>query len=195
MPVGRVAITEPASSASCRHSVVQRRRARRNRVDRIRDSRQNVVTDLDRRSCVARRAQRLGNHRGERLADRAHLVDRERPLRRVERRPRRVRPEGFLLVVDDIGRHRKLANASQIRRPIVRAGQHREHARHRARCCRVDAADHGMRVRRAHERGVRLARQTDIVGIAARAGHEPRVLKARQRASDIGMVRPPFRHF
>ena len=54
-------------------------------------------------------------------------------------------------------------------REPVAAGQHGDHARHRERRRLVDRADHGMRMRRAHHRGIGLARQAEIVGVAALA--------------------------
>src|SRR5258708_24261665 len=41
-----------------------------------------------------------------------------------------------------------------------------------------------MRVRRAHERGVSLARNADVIGVAARAGEQPQVLDAANRLAD-----------
>ena len=47
-----------------------------------------------------------------------------------------------------------------------------------------------MRMRRANEDRMRLAGQVHVVGVAAGAGDEPRVLEARQRAADIGTAFP-----
>src|SRR5258708_31701149 len=41
-----------------------------------------------------------------------------------------------------------------------------------------------MRVRRAHEGGVSLARNADVIGVAARAGEQPQVLDAANRLAD-----------
>jgi hypothetical protein len=43
-----------------------------------------------------------------------------------------------------------------------------------------------MRMRRAHEHRMRLARQVHIVGVAAGTGDEARIFQPRQRAADIG---------
>ena len=50
----------------------------------------------------------------------------------------------------------------------------------------VDALDVGMRVRRAHEHGVGLARAIDVVGVLALAGDEALVFLAPYWRSDAG---------
>jgi hypothetical protein len=50
------------------------------------------------------------------------------------------------------------------------AGQHGQHAGLGQRRRRVDSLDRGVRVRRAHEIGVGLSRDIDVVGVAALAG-------------------------
>ena len=61
-----------------------RRRTRRERLEHVGDRGQRLVLDLDRFGAVARRREALGHHHGDRLADIAHAIDRERQLRLVE---------------------------------------------------------------------------------------------------------------
>jgi hypothetical protein len=66
----------------------------------------------------------------------------------------------------------------------VAAGQHREHAGQGERGGGIDRADARVRVRRAHEGGVDLAGQGDVVAEAPAAGDQARILLARERLAE-----------
>ena len=73
------------------------------------------------------------------------------------------------------------------RQPIggaVLAGKDAEHTRHRQRPPHVDPHDPGMRVRRAHDRGIGLSRQNEIVAEPALSGQQALILLAAQRLAD-----------
>ena len=57
-------------------------------------------------------------------------------------------------------------------------------ARHLQRRARVDAADVGMGMRRAHDRGVELIGELEIVEIAAVPPQQARILAPQHRLSD-----------
>ena len=83
-----------------------------------------------------------------------------------------------------ISRHRAVGERLQPVGGRIRTGQDRDHARCGARRRDVDAPDPRMRVGRAHETRVRLARQVDVVAIAAVTNEEARVVLAEDRLAD-----------
>jgi len=66
----------------------------------------------------------------------------------------------------------------------VAAGQHRQDTRHTGRWPGIDAGDPGMRVRRANNIGIGLARQAHVVGVVARTGQKARILEPPDRFAD-----------
>ena len=66
----------------------------------------------------------------------------------------------------------------------VRTREHRDHARRGERGGGLDAPDPGVRVGRAHEARVGLARQVDVVAVAAVADEQARVVLAEDRLAD-----------
>jgi hypothetical protein len=48
-----------------------------------------------------------------------------------------------------------------------------------------------VRVRAAHHHGVGLPRQVDVVGVAARAAHQGRILGAPHRLTDAELLQGP----
>ena len=66
----------------------------------------------------------------------------------------------------------------------IGAGIDPEHARHGARGRGVDALDHAMRDAAAHDHRIGLAGELDVVGVAALAAHQHRILGARHRLAD-----------
>src|SRR5688572_12584083 len=66
----------------------------------------------------------------------------------------------------------------------VRAGVDGEDAGRRLRLFDGYFPDAGVRVRRTHERGIRLVRQRDVVGVLPGAGQEAVVLLARDARAD-----------
>ncbi len=87
----------------------------------------------------------------------------------------------------DVGRR---AGSGQMGNPLeaigqrVRPGQHRKHAGHGTRGFAINAADQRMGMRRAHRSAIGLAREIEIVAVAAAAGEEAQILLAAYRVSD-----------
>ena len=67
---------------------------------------------------------------------------------------------------------------------VVAPGQHREHAGRRRGARDIDRDEPRMRMGRAHEHGISLARPVEIVDEAPAPGEEPLVLDARHALSD-----------
>ena len=109
-----VAVVEVEADVA-RHVVVERRRAGRGGLLRRGHDRQRLDVDLDRLGGVLGLQQRLGDHAGDRIADEAHLVGRQR-------RPRRLLQVG---AVPALERQRRLQRA------VVPSGRRR--CRRRAR--------------------------------------------------------------
>jgi hypothetical protein len=86
--------------------------------------------------------------------------------------------------VGALARHRRGKGAEPVRLGIG-AGQHREHARRLRRGCGVDAAEACGGVRRAQHVEKGLPRQIDVVGIAAAAAQQLKVLGPRHRPTQI----------
>ena len=116
--------------------------------------------------------QRLGggfrHHHGDRIADM------HRPSRR-ERRAERHHHLGAAAADDG----RVARDAADAGRLDVLAREHRQHALGGARGVRLHRDDAGVRVRRAHERGIGLVRQPRVVDETAGAADERVVLDAR----------------
>jgi hypothetical protein len=151
--------------------VPQEWRSRCQRRKRIGHDGEAGIAQLDALGRLLRCRFRLGDDDCHALADVAHALDRERHLQRqigigqVRRRKRWLR---HVEMVDAV---RPVVEAAIAVRDIVAPREDREHAGHRARRCRVDRLDPCVRVARAHERGIGLARQRQIAGEAA-APHE-----------------------
>ena len=119
---------------------------------------ERLVVDLDELGRVARELARLGDDRDDRLADEAHLADREREVLDV--------PAGHARDLEErIGERRDLL-----------AGQRPVHAVHRLGRRHVDARDVRVRVRRAHEVDVAHPVPLDVVDEDALALQEALVL-------------------
>ncbi len=116
-------------------------------VGGVHDARQRLVADVDGFHGVARLRDRLRDHRGHCLADEADGADRER----VPRRGRGRRAVG----APEVGRQRQRLDA---RADEVVAGHDGDHAGQRCRRRRVDGGDARVRMRRAQEADVGLAR-------------------------------------
>src|SRR5262245_39112460 len=67
---------------------------------------------------------------------------------------------------------------------IILADEHGDDARTSTRGRRVDRYNSGVGVGRAHEHGIRLIRQRDVVGVIAAPAHEAQILEARHRPAD-----------
>ena len=108
------------------------------------DRRQWPVVDHHALGGIERLRARLGDDQRDRLADMAHLVARQQRLRR----------EGEWLAGLHVGFHRRTHRLQPVGSRIL-AGQHGQHAGHRARRRGVDPLDPRMRVRRAQHHGMR----------------------------------------
>ena len=141
------------------------------RLDLVEDRRQLLVVDQDELCGLVGDMGVARQHDGDRLADIAHLADRQDRLV-VEGRP-------------EIGIGDQLAD--------VLGGVDAVDARHvECRAC-VDPGDPSMRDRAAHDLRVQHARQADIVGVFGAAGHLGGGFEARDGATDLA-VRHEFRH-
>ena len=69
------------------------------------------------------------------------------------------------------------------------AGDDGDDARRAPRLRRVDGFDAGVRVRRAQKRDMRHARQHQVADVLAAPLRQPRQVRPRHRAADIG-IRP-----
>ena len=173
---GRLLVAEmPLVDRVVRRDVMDQRRALRLRLRRIGDRGQHLVIDLDLLARVLRLRQRLGDHHRDGVADVIRLLVGDRRMRRhLHRRAvlRRDRPAADQ-IADLVGRE-------------IGAGQHRDDARHALRFRAVDLPDLRVRVRRADEIDVGLARTIDVVGVLALAGDEPVVFLAADCRADPG---------
>ncbi len=153
------------------HAVEQRGCAGRDSLRGRGHDRQRLDVHFDRFGGVLGLQQGLGDHAGDRIADEAHLVGRQR-------RPRRLLQVGAVLALE---RQRRLQGA--VLRE-VRAGVDRDHALHLLGGGGVDRLDPPVRHGRAQDEGMRLIRQVDVVGVAAFAAQQRGVFLARHRLAD-----------
>ena len=149
------------------------RRLRIERGLRIGDGRELFVVDLDQLAAVLGLGAGARHHGADRFAGPAGAVDRDGVLRR-----------GL-----DALEMRQHADPGRDDLRKLRAGDDGDHAGRLLRRIRVDAFDLRVRVRRAHERHMRHARQHHVADILRAALHQPRHIGPRHRAADIG-VRP-----
>ena len=167
--LGGVAVIEIQEDVA-RRLVVQLRRARLCPFRCRRHRRQRIDVADDGLGRVLRLRHGLGDGEGHGLADMAHA-------RLGERRPAGMTPRRAVAVLRREWAFQGLEPGRfEIGRPIDA-----EHARHFARVVECEAPDRAVRHRRAHHHGVSLARQVHVVGIAALAAQQGRVLLARHR--------------
>ncbi len=153
--------------------VVELRRARFERLARRHHRGPHRIVDRDVLGRVAGTVERVGNHHAHRIADVAHPVDRDRrPFRHVHRSA----------VAPLVERHR--GQRTEAVGGVVGASQQRLNPGHGQRRARIDAADVGVRVRRAHDRGVELMHEIEIVEIAPAPHQQPGILPPRYRLAD-----------
>jgi hypothetical protein len=131
-----------------------------------------------RRSAVLRRRGRCRDDDRDRFADVAHAIGRERMPRRL----REWRPVAASDAAAALGDQR--GDGADAIGDQVAPGKDVEHARDHARRCGVEREDVGVRVRRAHERGVDLTRCIPVLGVAALPGQQPGILAALDRRTD-----------
>ena len=150
------------------------------RLARQRDGGQRVYVEFDRFRGFLGLHCGHGHHAGHRIADEPHLVGGEcRPRRLVHRRAVAVLQRGEAF-------QRAVAGCAE-----VCAGIDREHPGHCQRRRGVDALDHPVGMARPHHRRIGLTGQVHIVGIAAAALHQHRVLGARDRLADSEFLHGP----
>ncbi len=111
---------------------------------------------------------RLRHHHGHDLAGETHLVLGQRPARR--RLHRRA------VTLRDVERTHQRTEARLIE---IGGRQDREHARHLFGLGQIDALEEAVRVAAAHHHRIGLARQIDVVGVAALAAQKGRILFAQ----------------
>ena len=116
-------------------------------------------------------ATRLGDDAGDRIADIAHFVRRQRGAPRLLHRR----------AVAVVQRHDAFERAVAFQ---IGAGIDAEHARHFPRRLGVDGADDAVGVAAAHHHRIGLAGQADVVGIMSLAAQQHRVFAARHRLAD-----------
>ena len=148
---------------------MRHRRAGLERVPEVAGRRQRFVVDVHRFGRILGDVAVVGDHQGHGLADEMHRIGGQNML-------------GYRITDRRIGhqqRHRRLQRLRQ-----VRMGEHRMHAGHFERRCRVDAGDPRMRKGAADDRGLQRARQVNIVDEFSLAGEERGVLEPWNRAAD-----------
>jgi hypothetical protein len=163
-----------------RRLVPQGRGAGGDRIGGAHHHRQRLVGNIDQFGGILRRSDRLGDDECHRLADKACPVGRQRVMAGSDRR-------GTAQPRLDVGRRREPGIVRDRAEPggkVVGAGQHSEHSRCGERRRLVHRDDAGMGIGRAHEAGLRLARQCDVVAEAAPAGQQAKILLAPHRLAD-----------
>ena len=153
-------------------------RAGLRRAHGVDDGRQRLVIDLDQLGGVARLIQCLGDDGGDRVAHIAGNIRRQRRARRISARA--------AVTVDQ----RDLAgNSAQPFRHQVGAGQHRDHAGRGSRRLDIDAQNPRMCMGRTQHMATQRILRHRIVGEAAPARQQSRILDPRNTLPD-----PEFRH-
>ena len=159
--------------ATLGHHVVRRalqhlRRIRRERGAQVGDDRQLLVVHQHGLGRVHRLGAGVGHHRRHRLAHVVHGVDGQPPARRRHR----------LGAVRSLERRRRAGQGLHARGRQFGPRVDGQHAGHGAGLGRVDAEDARVRVRRAQEHQVLQPLARQVVGVAAAARHQGRVLDA-----------------
>jgi hypothetical protein len=149
------------------------RRLRIERRFRIGHSGENLVLDLDQRAGILGLGAALRHHCANCFTLPAGALDRDGVLRR------RLYPLEM----------REHADPRRDDLRELRAGDDRDHARRLACFGRVDVRNSRMRVRASHESDMDHARQHDVGDILAAPLRQPRQIRPRHRAADIG-IRP-----
>jgi hypothetical protein len=156
---------------------MQLRRAFCLRSAHINNRGQRRIVDGDALGAVHRLPARLGNHRGDRLADVAHDIARQRKARRlghgfaVARLNDPQRPHG----PDAVGGH-------------VVSAEHRDDARTSARRGCIDRANLRVPMEGAHENAMQGTGSIDVGHEAATAEQKAAILEAAKRRTDALMI-------
>jgi len=165
--------------------VPDERRVGLERIGDFDDGGQRLVLDGDVFGGLDCVCTRLGDDQRHTLTGVADLVDRERKIGRLRRRP-------AVEILDwNIARIRAVEDRFVSVGDVVAPGQHGQHARLRQRFRGVDRADARVRMRGAQDNGMSLTRGVDVVAERAAAGNEAHVLLARDRLADAVVHFPP----
>ena len=147
----------------------------------LRDPGQGFVVDLDRFGRVHRASWGIGNDHRDGLADMARAVGGQQQVGPDEDRGA-VAAMQFHVVT---GRgHRAVRNGTQAVSGAVGPGEDPEHTGQGGRPARVDGADAGMRVWRAHHHGIGLALEAEVIAELTAPGDESQVFLASDGLSD-----------
>ena len=169
-------VTEmPLIDGVVRRNFVNLRRSGTLCLRRINDGGQFAIVDIDLFAGIAGLCQRLGDHHRHRIADMADLTAGQRRMRRHFHRR-------AVLGMD----HPATDQIADLVGCELGAVQNGEHARHARSLLAVDRFDGGVRVRRANEVSVSLARPIDVVGVVTLAGNETLVFLAAHRGANPG---------
>ena len=161
-----------------RHIFVKLRGTGRERFFRGGDGGQGLDVQHNGLGRIARLHRRLRHDDRHRIADEAHLVARQGFAQGFQHR-------GAVAIgdVDDAFQRR-------IALPVeIGSGIDRDHTRHRARIAGIDTAQNAMCVRAAHEGGVELPVQGEVVGVTPVTTHQDGVLPTRDRLADLHIAR------
>ena len=153
-----------------RDVIVEQRRAGLGGFRGIGHGGQRLDVEFDGLRRIARLRQRFRDHKGDGIADKAHLVGRQR--RTVGLQQRRAVPalQG-----------QAAGEGAVTGRFKVLAGPDAEHARHRLGGGRADPLDDPVGMAGAHHPAIGLAGQGEIVGVFALATHQRVVFLAAHR--------------
>jgi len=180
--VGRPRVARNRVDAHVRAGLLpEHRRAGQGRGPGRRHRGQGLVIHQHALGAIDGRRRGLGDHHGHRLAHEARGIRRQHRMRSDEDARPLATAEGELV---RIGRHRAVRDGRQAIGQGVPAGEHCDHAGHSQRPGGVDAPDARVRVRRADELRLRLARLVEVVAIAPPSGDQPRVFLARHRLAE-----------
>ena len=148
------------------------------RILRRAQRRQGIVIDLDQFRRFQGGRLGFGDDEGDGFAGEAHPALGQRILRGIDDGAMQFAVRQRLVRAGRQGAH---AGRAQVRRRIDR-----QHARNGQRRRRVDFAEHGVGMGRAHEGGMGLAGPAEIGGERAGPGEKRAVLHARYRGADEG---------
>ncbi len=171
-----------------RRFVVKLGRTRRERRFAVDDERQHLVIDAHRFGRIPGLGLGLGNDHRHRLAHMARALAGEQLMRADEDVARRAAARRGQLHVEFRRRHRIVRDRLEPIGADIGACEDTEHTRHATRFICVDTPNARMRMRRADEGGEDLARDMEIVGIAAVAGQQPEILFTRQWFSAVAQL-------
>ncbi len=155
------------------HIVMHPRRAGRDGVAHVGDGGQIGQVQDQKLRRVLRLLAGLGDHHRDRVADMAHLADRQHRMRRLGHR-------AAVLVVDLPA----AGQAADLLGRQIGAGEHRHHTGGRRSRAGVDPVDARVRPVGALDVGIELARAVDVVGIMTAPAQEPNILLAADRGTD-----------